>query len=163
MVLRIKLRYQDVDTFIDKFAINLSRGGMFIASRSPKAIGTEIRFELKLADTSTVISGVGVVRWTRDFDPEKPRSAHGMGIEFVELSENSKSIIAGVVILGFVAYQLWGTGIMTAHMDSVPMVVITGQVPNVVFPSGMIVERFDEEGFALDAATRRELSEILDA
>jgi beta-1,4-mannooligosaccharide/beta-1,4-mannosyl-N-acetylglucosamine phosphorylase len=26
---------------------------------------------------------------------------------------------------------------------------LAGQVPNVVFPSGMIVEKFDSEGFAL--------------
>ena len=26
---------------------------------------------------------------------------------------------------------------------------LTGQVPNVVFPSGMIVEKFDKDGFAL--------------
>jgi hypothetical protein len=35
VALRIKLRYAQVDEFITKFATNLSRGGMFLASRNP--------------------------------------------------------------------------------------------------------------------------------
>lgn len=97
IVLRIKLRYEDVGTFIDKFAVNLSRGGMFIASRSPKAPGTEVKFELKLADQSTVVSGTGIVRWKCDFDPAKPRALHGMGIEFLKLDPGSEAVLSRVL------------------------------------------------------------------
>src|SRR5690606_19736615 len=86
VVLRIKLRYADVDTFISKFAINVGRGGMFISSRTPKPAGTRLKFELRLADDSAVIVGIGEVRWIREFDPEHPRRPHGMGIRFEKLS-----------------------------------------------------------------------------
>jgi len=97
IVLRIKLRYEDVGTFIDKFAVNLSRGGMFIASRSPKPVGTEVKFELKLADQSTVVAGSGIVRWKCDYDPAKPRAMHGMGLEFKKLEPGSEAVLARVL------------------------------------------------------------------
>lgn len=98
-MLRIKLRYPDVDTFVGKFATNLSRGGMFIASRKPKPVGSQVRFELQLADGSAVVTGEGVVRWVRPFDEKNPRQPHGMGIEFTRLSDDSAAAIDRVVAL----------------------------------------------------------------
>lgn len=97
VVLRIKLRYQSVDNFIEKFATNISRGGMFISSRKPKPPGSEVRFELRLADDSAIIAGKGIVRWIRDFDPENPRRMHGMGIEFTEVDERSSELLDRIV------------------------------------------------------------------
>jgi uncharacterized protein (TIGR02266 family) len=97
VVLRIKLRYTSVDSFVQKFATNLSPGGMFISSRAPKPIGTTVKFELRLADESTVINGSGIVRWTQEYDPEHPRRLFGMGIEFAELSDESREIIERIV------------------------------------------------------------------
>ena len=42
-VLRIKLRYDDIDTFVEKFAPNIGRAGLFIRSRTPKPVGSEVR------------------------------------------------------------------------------------------------------------------------
>lgn len=97
IVLRIRLRYPDVDTFIDKFSTNLSATGMFISTRTPRPEGTEVKFELRLVDDSPVVRGAGVVKWTRAFDPDRPRRAHGMGLEFTELDEQSRAVIEQVV------------------------------------------------------------------
>jgi uncharacterized protein (TIGR02266 family) len=97
VMLRIKLRYPDVGTFVGKFATNISRGGMFIASRNPKPIGSDIKFELQLADGSAVVAGDGVVRWVREFDPDNPREPHGMGIEFTKLSDASKTAVDMII------------------------------------------------------------------
>jgi uncharacterized protein (TIGR02266 family) len=99
LVLRIKLRYPDVDTFVGKFATNVSRGGMFIASRKPKPVGTSLKFELQLADGSPVIAGKGVVKWVREFDENNPRQPHGMGIEFAQLRDDSEAALARVIEL----------------------------------------------------------------
>ncbi len=99
VALRIKLRFRKVDTFVSKFATNISTRGMFISSRKPKAPGTQLRFELRLADDSTVIAGRGVVTWTREFDAKRPKEPHGMGIAFVGLSDDSKELIARMVAL----------------------------------------------------------------
>ncbi len=97
VALRIKLRFRKVDTFVSKFATNISTHGMFISSRKPKKPGTQLRFELRLADDSTVIAGRGVVTWVRPFKKASPKEPHGMGIEFIGLSNDSRELISRMV------------------------------------------------------------------
>ncbi len=92
--MRIRLKYADLPTFIERFAPNVTRGGLFIASRTPKAVGTTLRFELLLADGKTkVLKGEGVVAWVREFDPENPQRPHGMGVRFARLDADSRQLI----------------------------------------------------------------------
>ena len=35
--MRIRLKYPDLETFIQKYAVNISRGGIFIATKQPKS------------------------------------------------------------------------------------------------------------------------------
>lgn len=97
IALRIKLRFRKRDTFVSKFATNISSNGMFISSRKPKEMGTLLRFELRLADDSTVIAGQGKVAWVRAYDPDHPKRPHGMGIEFTALSQQSRETITQIV------------------------------------------------------------------
>jgi uncharacterized protein (TIGR02266 family) len=97
VALRIRLRYSDVDQFISKFAINISRGGMFLSSRNPKAVGTHLHFEMRLADDSPVIEGTGEVRWIREYDRHQPNQPHGMGIRFYELKPDSLVILERII------------------------------------------------------------------
>ena len=97
VALRIRLRYHAVDQFISKFAINISRGGMFLSSRNPKPPGTELWFEIRLADESPVIEGSGQVRWIREYNRHRPDEPHGMGIQFVELSEESWPVLDRII------------------------------------------------------------------
>ncbi len=93
---RVKLKYPDVDTFIQKYAANISRGGIFITSKNPPPIGTALKFEFLLASgesTTSIIRGEGHVKWVREFDPQAPSKSHGMGIEFTELDESSRALI----------------------------------------------------------------------
>lgn len=97
VALRIRLRYSDVDQFISKFAINISRGGMFLSSRNPKPIGTHLHFEMRLADDSPVIEGTGEVRWIREYDRQHPNQPHGMGIRFFELKPDSQVVLERII------------------------------------------------------------------
>jgi molecular chaperone DnaK len=93
--MRIKLKYPDVETFIQKYAVNISRGGIFIATKQPKAVGTFVRFEFLLSDatTTSIIRGEGQVQWTKEFDPAHPTKAHGMGVKFSRLDAESQGVI----------------------------------------------------------------------
>jgi|GEM_PF-3656217 len=138
VVLRIKLRYRDIDTFVDRFATNIGTGGMFIASRKPKAPGTELKFALMLADESQLVAGSGIVRWVRAYDPDKPRRPHGMGIEFVTLEDGSQQVIDRVIAYR-ASHGLETDEIPLAEKSAVPqpasdevsapMAVETGPVP----------------------------------
>ncbi|MCA1664928.1 MAG: TIGR02266 family protein [Myxococcales bacterium] len=93
--MRIKLKYPDVETFIQKYAVNISRGGIFIATKQPKPVGTFVKFEFLLSDASTtsIIRGEGQVQWTKEFDPAHPMKAHGMGVKFSRLDAGSQAVI----------------------------------------------------------------------
>ena len=91
--MRIKLKYPDVDTFIHKYAVNISRGGIFIATKTPKPVGTHIKFEFQLQAGTSLIRGEGQVQWTREYDPAAPQRAHGMGVRFLRLDPASQSIV----------------------------------------------------------------------
>lgn len=97
VALRMKVRYREVDTFISKYATNISRGGLFLSTAKPVAVGTELRFEIQLATGAPVVSGRGVVRWVRPFDPARPRAPHGMGVAFTELSDESRALLDDIV------------------------------------------------------------------
>lgn len=92
--LRITLKYADQKAFVEKFASNVSQGGIFISSRTPKAVGTTVRFELLLGDGKTrALKGEGVVAWVREFDPDHPNRPHGMGLRFSRLDAESRKVI----------------------------------------------------------------------
>ena len=91
--LRIRLRYPDVETFIDKYATNVSKGGIFIATRTPKPVGATVRFEFQLADGSPVVKGEGKVIWVKEFDPQQPHRPHGMGLKFTRLDSASRGVL----------------------------------------------------------------------
>ncbi len=44
--LLLKLSYGTVDEFVERFASNISRGGVFIRTREPRPVGTLLAFEL---------------------------------------------------------------------------------------------------------------------
>src|SRR5260370_24228007 len=93
--MRIKLKYPDVETFIQKYAVNISRGGMFIATKQHKPVGTFVKFEFLLsnADSQSIIRGEGQVQWTKEFDPAFPARAHGMGVKFLRLDAESQQVV----------------------------------------------------------------------
>jgi molecular chaperone DnaK len=92
--LRIRLKYLDVQSFVEKFAPNVTRQGIFIASKSPKPVGTQLRFELLLADgKSKLIKGEAVVAWVREYDAANPGRAHGMGLKFSRLDRDSRELV----------------------------------------------------------------------
>src|SRR2546429_27646 len=92
-VLRIKLKHKDLGSFVEKFAQNISHGGLFLSSKQPKPVGTEVRFELLLANGDPAIKGEGRVAWIKDFDPDEPQAAHGMGIKFTKLIGKSRDVL----------------------------------------------------------------------
>jgi uncharacterized protein (TIGR02266 family) len=90
---RIRLGYSDLGAFLDGFAVNISKGGIYVPTKQPKDRGTEVRFEILLKDGTVAVSGVGKVAWARKFDPENPGTRYGMGVQFVKLEGASDSIV----------------------------------------------------------------------
>ncbi len=90
---RIRLRFASFDAFIDKFAPNVTRGGVFIASRTPMPIGSTFAFEIQLAGGEVALAGDGKVTWVKAFDPAMPQKPHGMGVQFLRLDGPSRELL----------------------------------------------------------------------
>jgi uncharacterized protein (TIGR02266 family) len=90
---RVRLNYPDLDTFVERFAPNVTRGGVFIASRAPRPAGDHFAFEIQIATGHVALAGEGKVIWVKEFNPSEPTRAHGMGVQFVALSAPSKALL----------------------------------------------------------------------
>ena len=90
---RVRLRYAAFETFIEKFAPNVTRGGVFLASRTPFPVGTAFPFEIQLAGGEVALAGEGKVTWVKSFDPAAPQKAHGMGVQFLSLDAPSRETL----------------------------------------------------------------------
>jgi Tfp pilus assembly protein PilZ len=77
----LELRLPDMDAALHGDALNISKGGMFIAMQRPLAVGTEIDVEVVLEDGGLVLHAVvEVVR--RVAEGRKP----GVGVRFVVIA-----------------------------------------------------------------------------
>ncbi|ACL65757.1 2-alkenal reductase [Anaeromyxobacter dehalogenans 2CP-1] len=98
VLLRIRLAYGSVDEFVDRFALNVSRGGLFVRTLEPQPPGTPLRLDVVLESGDQVIHGSGVVRWsTPPSAPGEPARVPGMGIKFVDLSPESRALVDRLV------------------------------------------------------------------
>jgi hypothetical protein len=97
VVLRIKLRYDDVETMVQRFAPNVGRNGLFLPTKSMQPAGTEVKFELRIANDTAVLVGVGRVKHARPFDPTKPKAAFGLAVELMRVTRESRAVIIKMI------------------------------------------------------------------
>ena len=91
VALRIKLRYQNVDEFVVRYAENVSSAGLFIRTRAPKPPGTRVRFELILSDGDRALRGEGIVVGVQESEPQ------GMSVRFNVLEPRSEAVVERIV------------------------------------------------------------------
>jgi uncharacterized protein (TIGR02266 family) len=94
--LKVKYKSANVDQFIQQFGTDVSRGGMFIKTKTPLEMGTLLKLELQLSDASPVIQGMGRVCWRRVTSTDASFPA-GMGLKFVKLEDQSRITIERIV------------------------------------------------------------------
>jgi len=97
VTLKIKFKSETLEQFIERYAVDVSQGGIFIRTKDPLAVGTQMKFEFQLRDASPLIAGEGTVVWTRENDPSRPAIAPGMGVRFDRLGEGSQSVLEKIL------------------------------------------------------------------
>ncbi len=82
----IRVEYRTVGSFLSDYALNLSKGGMFIHSENPLPVGASVRLVFHLPGLPFMFDLSGRVRWVQAeaLDEEHPC---GMGVEFVQVDE----------------------------------------------------------------------------
>jgi molecular chaperone DnaK len=96
--LRIRLGYGSIDEFIERYALNISHGGIFVRTLEPQASGTEVTLDVSLGTGEHVIRGRGVVAWTTaPSAPGEPHRDPGMGVRFTALDPESRALVDLIV------------------------------------------------------------------
>lgn len=93
VTLKIKFKSATLDQFIERYAIDVSQGGIFIRTKDPLPVGTTMRFEFQLRDASPLIMGEGTVVWIREHSPNQAGVAPGMGVRFDRITESSQTVL----------------------------------------------------------------------
>src|SRR5215510_7482895 len=93
VTLKIKFKSATLEQFIERYAVDVSHGGIFIRTKEPLPVGTQMRFEFQLRDASALIAGDGTVVWIREHDPARQGVAPGMGVRFDKLAVDSQKVL----------------------------------------------------------------------
>ena len=96
MPIMIPVEYSNITDFFVDYALDISHGGMFIATEREIEPGTEVEIRFKLPELGSIFVAKGtVVR--RGATPKLPHvenaPATGIGIKFHPLSPKSRNII----------------------------------------------------------------------
>jgi uncharacterized protein (TIGR02266 family) len=133
VTLKIKFKSSTLEQFIERYSVDISHGGIFIRTKDPLPVGTNLKFEFQLKDASPLIVGDGTVVWTRDFDPTRSGVAPGMGVRFDRLPSESQEVLERIL-----AHKTAKAGKPEAAFLDVPTKVAFGNVPTVVTPKEVL-------------------------
>lgn len=89
----INKEFESFDAFVHEYVTNVSRSGVFIRSKDPLPVGTEVNltFTVIMDDVET-IEGAGRVVRVQDDPP-------GMGVAFTKLTKYSEDLLARLLTL----------------------------------------------------------------
>jgi len=95
--IRMKVRFPDLSTLLEKYAKDISQGGIFIPTNDPKPVGTVMNLTLIHPDTGEEVEVQGeVVRVVTEkdvFENKEKKLTPGMGIKFINLTPEQETAL----------------------------------------------------------------------
>jgi len=79
----VEVQYRSTGHLLMSYCTNLSRGGLFVCTAEPLAVGDRVTLSLQIHDHPDALQIDGVVRWTRESDD--PDGPCGMGVSFEDV------------------------------------------------------------------------------
>jgi uncharacterized protein (TIGR02266 family) len=86
VAVNLEVTMESESNFYSGFSMNLSEGGLFVATHDYQQIGAQLQVTLSLPDGDEPIIASCVVRWVREYNPIIPDMIPGMGVQFVQLT-----------------------------------------------------------------------------
>jgi len=86
---KLKVVFLSPQDFADHYIFDLSKGGVFVQSKSPLPRGEEVLLEISFLDKTKPMEILGEVRWSRKTASRTSKGRRlppGMGVEFLKLS-----------------------------------------------------------------------------
>jgi type IV pilus assembly protein PilZ len=94
--IELRVEYQRLNSFFADYTKNISRGGTFIATDKPLAVGTDFIFKLGVPQLPEPLLLKGKVQWVVTKDAADGRDV-GMGIGFVFESDEERQRVETTV------------------------------------------------------------------
>jgi uncharacterized protein (TIGR02266 family) len=88
----LEIDFSSDHTFFSGFSENLSDGGLFVATYSPRALGERLRVRFTLPGIERPIEATVEVRWIREYDAHSDHSP-GFGASFLDLDDVDRETI----------------------------------------------------------------------
>jgi uncharacterized protein (TIGR02266 family) len=88
----VEIGFQSETNFFTGLSMDVSTGGLFVASYDIPPVGTEVNVNFNLPG-GPMMSLNGIVRWVREFNPVTPDMVPGFGVSFVNLSPVEEAAI----------------------------------------------------------------------
>jgi len=88
--LSVKLPFGTPEEFLQKYGLNVTRGGIYLRSKAVKTPGTAVTLDLKLSNGDRLIHASAVVVFVTG---NKGEGLSGMGLKFVTLDEASQRFL----------------------------------------------------------------------
>jgi molecular chaperone DnaK len=131
--LLVHVAARDVGELAERYATDLSRGGLFVRTREPYPVGTPVRLEVRLSDGEPAVRALAVVRYSQPDRPGvEPSARPGMGLEFIELDEPSRHTLEVVCEYARIRNQVPGVpGMFPGPAASAPGAVPLPSSPEV--------------------------------
>ncbi len=83
-----------IGLFDDAMVVNLSTGGLFVATYTPLKINETFRLSFALPPDDVPVEAQARVIWSREFNAAYPATHPGMGVKFTMLSAEAEKLIA---------------------------------------------------------------------
>jgi len=93
----LPVAYRSVGSFLTDWATNISQGGLFINTRKPLAVGTEVKIIIQLPGAAFPFDIVGKVSRIHEVGGKAKGSPPGMAVEFTELDRAKREKIESFV------------------------------------------------------------------
>ncbi len=91
LTLLVQYRFNSFEDFLAEYSLNISSGGMFIKTDTPREENSMLYLQFSLNDGAKLIEGMG--RVVRVNPPGEAGRVAGMGIEFVNFDDESMLLI----------------------------------------------------------------------
>jgi len=91
--IQLPIEYDRLNALLSDYTHNISRGGTFIRTQRPLAVGTVVHFTIRAPALGEPLLLRGVVRWVVDAQQAGKDRPAGMGIAFVYDSPADKEAI----------------------------------------------------------------------
>jgi uncharacterized protein (TIGR02266 family) len=91
-VVSLEIGLRSESNFWIASANNISEGGVFVATKELKPIGSQVEINIRLPDPYGVVWALGVVRWIRE-TPAGAEAPLGMGVRFESIADEAQRAI----------------------------------------------------------------------